>query len=118
MSLCLIYLSQTFNVLIAVYTCILFLEKRGHFYVTLHHSDQIFRILTLPDLETMAQQHAFFDHYTDLSPLAGTASLELEDFVKAKFYCPHALADSNWHISIMEKIQGNGFQYSLLCVGP
>jgi len=30
--------------------------------------------------------------------LAGTSSEELEDFVGAKFYCPHALADGNQRI--------------------
>jgi len=36
--------------------------------------------------------------------LAGTSSLELEDFVGAKFYCPHALADGNQCIQIREKM--------------
>jgi len=36
--------------------------------------------------------------------LAGTSSQELEDFVGAKFYCPHALADGNQHIQIREKM--------------
>jgi len=27
----------------------------------------------------------------------------MEDFVGAKFYCPHALADGNQHIRIREK---------------
>jgi len=35
--------------------------------------------------------------------LAGTSSQELEDFVGAKFYCPHALADDNQRIQIREK---------------
>jgi len=35
--------------------------------------------------------------------LAGTSSLELEDFVGEKFYCPHALADGNQCIQIREK---------------
>jgi len=33
--------------------------------------------------------------YTDQCVLAGTPSLELEDFAEAKFYCLHALADGN-----------------------
>jgi len=32
--------------------------------------------------------------------LAGTFSLELEDFVGAKFYCPHAFADDRQRIGI------------------
>ena len=36
--------------------------------------------------------------------LAGTSSQELEDFVGAKFYCLHALADGNQHIQIREKM--------------
>jgi len=35
--------------------------------------------------------------------LAGTFCEELEDFVGAKFHCPHALADGNQRIRIMEK---------------
>jgi len=35
--------------------------------------------------------------------LASTFSQELEDFVGAKFYGPHALADGNQHIRIREK---------------
>jgi len=35
--------------------------------------------------------------------LAGTSSQELEDFVGAKFYCPHALADGNQRIQTGEK---------------
>ena len=37
--------------------------------------------------------------------LAGTSSLELEDFVGAKFYCPHALADGKKHIWIRKKMR-------------
>jgi len=36
--------------------------------------------------------------------LAGTSSKELEDFVGAKFYCPHAIADGNQCIQITEKM--------------
>jgi len=32
--------------------------------------------------------------------LAGTFGLKLEDFVGAKFHCPHALADDNQRIGI------------------
>jgi len=35
--------------------------------------------------------------------LAGTSNEELVDFVGAKFYCPHALADGKQHIWIREK---------------
>jgi len=35
--------------------------------------------------------------------LASTSSYELEDFVVAKFYCLHALADGKRHIWIREK---------------
>ena len=43
----------------------------------------------------IATQPLFYSHYTGQPALAGTFSLELEDFVSAKFYCPHALADGN-----------------------
>jgi len=33
--------------------------------------------------------------YTGQPALAGTPTYELKDFVRAKFYCPHALADGN-----------------------
>jgi len=33
-------------------------------------------------------------HYTGQLALASTSSQELDDFVQAKTYCPHALADS------------------------
>jgi len=36
--------------------------------------------------------------------VAGTSSEELEDFVGAEFYCPHALADGNQRIRIREKM--------------
>ena len=36
-------------------------------------------------------------------PLSGTSSKQLEDFVGAQFYCPHAIADSNQRIQIREK---------------
>jgi len=35
--------------------------------------------------------------------LVGTSSQELEDFVGAKFYCMHTIADSNQSIQIREK---------------
>ena len=38
-----------------------------------------------------------------IQAFAGTSILELEDFVGAKFYCPHALADGKQHIWIREK---------------
>jgi len=37
----------------------------------------------------------FYSHYTPQPVLAGTLGQELGDFVGAKFYCPHAIADSN-----------------------
>ena len=36
--------------------------------------------------------------------LAGTSSYELEDFVGAKFYCLHALADGNQRTRIRKKM--------------
>ena len=48
--------------------------------------------------------HPFYDHYTGQPASAGTSSYELEDFVGAKFFCPHALADSNQHNRIREKM--------------
>jgi len=50
------------------------------------------------------QQPPFYGHYTGQPVLASTSSQELEDFVGAKFYCPHALADGNQHIRIREKM--------------
>ena len=35
------------------------------------------------------------NHHLTAITLAGTSSYELEDFVDAKFYCLHALADGN-----------------------
>jgi len=37
----------------------------------------------------------FSDHHTGQPVLAGTTSWELENFLRAKFYCSHALANSN-----------------------
>ena len=45
----------------------------------------------------------FYGHYTGQPALAGTSSWELEAFVGAKFYCPHAFADGNQRIRIREK---------------
>jgi len=42
-------------------------------------------------------------HYTGYPALAGTSTKELEDFVGAKFYCQHDLADGNQCILITEK---------------
>jgi len=39
-------------------------------------------------------QSLFYHHYTGQPALAGTSSRELDDFIGAKFFCPHALADS------------------------
>jgi len=50
------------------------------------------------------QQQPFYGHYTGQPALAGTYSQELEDFIGAKFYCPHALADGNQRIRIREKM--------------
>jgi len=49
------------------------------------------------------QQPPFYSHHTGQPALAGTSSQELEDFVGAKFYWPHALADGNQCIWIREK---------------
>jgi len=37
----------------------------------------------------------FYGQYTGQPVLAGSPSYELEDFLGAKVYCPHALADGN-----------------------
>jgi len=37
----------------------------------------------------------FYGYYTGQPALASTPSKELEYFIGAKFYCPHALADGN-----------------------
>jgi len=44
-----------------------------------------------------------YGHCTGQPTLDGTSSQELEDFVGAKFYCLHALADGSPHIQIREK---------------
>jgi len=44
-----------------------------------------------------------YGHCTGQPTLDGTSSQELEDFVGAKFYCLHALADGSQHIQIREK---------------
>jgi len=36
-------------------------------------------------------------HYTSQHALASTSSEELEDFVGARYYCLHALANSSQH---------------------
>jgi len=42
----------------------------------------------------------YYSHFTGQPVLASSPSIELEDFVGAKFYCLRALADGNWHIRI------------------
>jgi len=37
----------------------------------------------------------FYGHHTSQPALASTPTYELEDFVGAKFYCPHAVAGGN-----------------------
>jgi len=64
--------------------------------------------LRYPDLRhlitTPNTNHTFYGHYTGQSALAGTSSEELEeDFVGAKFYSPHAVADGNQRIRVREK---------------
>ena len=49
------------------------------------------------------KQTPFNGHYAGQSALAGISSKELEDFVHAKFYCPHALAVGNQRIRIRKK---------------
>jgi len=64
---------------------------------------------------TQQQQPPFYGHYTGQPALASTSSYELEDFVGAKFYCLHALADGNQHIhSIMVSIYNGGMFCILL----
>jgi len=59
--------------------------------------------ITVGDVKwTQEQQPPFHSHYTGQPALACTFSSELEDFVSAKFYCPHALADGNQHVQIRE----------------
>ena len=52
----------------------------------------------------VTNQPPFYCHYTGQSALACTSSKELEDFVGAKFHCPHAFADRTQCIWIREKI--------------
>jgi len=49
------------------------------------------------------QQPPLYGHYTGQRALASTSNSELVDFVVAKFYCLHALADGNQSIRIREK---------------
>jgi len=44
-----------------------------------------------------------YGHYTHQPALAGTSSQEMKDFVGAKFYCLHVLADGNQRIRVREK---------------
>ena len=53
-------------------------------------------------VQSLRGQHCFtkgklprYGHYTGQPALDGTRSQELEDFVEAKFYCKHAVADGN-----------------------
>ena len=41
----------------------------------------------------LQQQPPFYDHYTGQPALRSTCIKEMEDFVGAKFYCLHAVAD-------------------------
>ena len=49
------------------------------------------------------QHPPFYGQYTGQPVLAGTSSKELENVAGAKFYRPHALADSNRRIRIRKK---------------
>jgi len=49
------------------------------------------------------QQPPFYGHYTDQLALACFRLKNWGDFVGAKFYCPHALADGNQRVRIREK---------------
>jgi len=51
-------------------------------------------------LEQTQPTTPFYGHYAGQPVLVGVSSKELGDFVGAKFYCPHALADENQHIRI------------------
>jgi len=46
-------------------------------------------------LQLTTTQPPFYGHYTDKPAFAGMSSYELEDFVGAEFYCPHAIADGS-----------------------
>jgi len=54
----------------------------------------------------------FYGHYAGQPALAGTP-VKNWSILSEKFYCPHALADDNWHIWIMEKmlVLLNGITY-------
>jgi len=64
---------------------------------------------------TTQSQPTFYGHYTGQPALAGTFSQELEDFVGAKIYCPHALADGKQRIGIREKTleRNNSVMYTV-----
>ena len=56
---------------------------------------------SLPIFMGIIKKLQFYSHYAGQPVLAGTSSYELENFVGAKFYCPHG--DGNQHIRIREK---------------
>jgi len=47
------------------------------------------------DWTRQRQKQPLYSNYTGQRVLAGTTSEETKDFLAAKFYCPHALADRN-----------------------
>jgi len=55
------------------------------------------------ETSTQQQPPPVYGHYTGQPAFAGTPPLE--DFVGAKFHCPHALADGNERICIKEKMR-------------
>jgi len=69
--------------------------------VFLHSTPAAVHVITC--ITTNQPNNPFHSHYSGQPALAGNSSEDLEDFVGAKFYCPHALADSNQRIQIREK---------------
>jgi len=53
----------------------------------------------LPSISIQHNNHRF-TAIIQVTAFAGTSSEELEDFVGAKFYCPHALVDGIQRIRI------------------
>jgi len=57
--------------------------------------------------QSTLQNHAAYKYTTTTTlfygQYTGQPALELDDSVRAKFYCPHALADGNQRIRITEK---------------
>jgi len=55
----------------------------------------------------------FYSHYTEQPASAGTQSQELEDFLGAKFYSPHALVAATSAFGLGRRVLLNGITCTL-----